>query len=817
MRIRIKVRSKRKDRRTKKQQAPKLLQSRERSAGPQVWLAAGALAAYAASGAAKPVYAYDGSPSSQSGSAAQTLRVMRFDIAAGEVAEVVEAFEKVTGWRVTVSQEGIGNLRSPGVTGVYPPEQALRTLLSGTGVSAHVTGANTAELRLAAVRESINVNERPSVVSPRYTEPLRDLPQTITIIPRNVMEQQGATTLSEVLRNVPGMTLTAGEGGTPAGDNLTLRGFSARNDIFVDGVRDLSPQARDPFNMEQVEVTKGPTSAVSGRGSAGGTINLISKAPGLSRILGGSLSLGNADAHRATLDLNTPLKPLGERTAFRLNLLRHESGVAGRDVVNNDRWGVAPSLAFGLGSPTRLIFSYYKLKQNNISDYGIPWVPVTNNALAAYRDRPAPVPRNTFYGYRDRDHEALDQDTATVKIEHDFSDRTTIRNQLRYGRSGRDSIASPPRFAGDDSTTINRELRSWIAKDRIWDNQTDLRVDFRTHGIQHRMVAGAALTRENNIRINRTADNSPTTLFNPNPNDVYTGAITASPYTGDITGKTQALFVFDTARIGQRWEATGGLRWERFDVDGVNTVPARVVQADKMTSGRAGLIFKPAQQGSIYASYGTSLSPSLEGLSYNTSNTTIPPEKTYTVETGVKWDLLNERLLLTGALFRVAKDNARTPGLLPTDPPQVLAGTQESKGVELSASGSITRSLRVLAAYTLMKGTIIKSNNPAEVGKYFINTPRNAMSSWVTYTARKFSLGVGPRYMGQRFGNNINTRRVDGYWTVDGMASYAVSAHLDLRLNLYNLNDAYYFDRLGGGHVIPGPARHLLVSTNFRF
>ena len=163
----------------------------------------------------------------------------------------------------------------------------------------------------------------------------------------------------------------------------------------MDGVSDLSPQSRDPFNLEQVDVVKGPGSVYTGRGSTGGSINLLNKTPGLRRSFGGTLDFGTDRTRRATADINIPI---GDSRRFRLNLLAHHSGVAGRDVVKFDRWGVAPSLTFGLGKPTRVTVSYYKLKQNNISDYGIPWVPVTNNALVEFRDRPAPVPRNTFYG-----------------------------------------------------------------------------------------------------------------------------------------------------------------------------------------------------------------------------------------------------------------------------------------------------------------------------------------------------------------------------------------------------------------------------------
>jgi catecholate siderophore receptor len=777
------------------------------------------MAAVSISGGSTALVAQTGTRAPGPPPAGQSLPVVRFAIPAGTLSDGIAAFERASGWKVQLSNEQTATLAVKAVVGMMPPEQALRAMLAGTGLRYRMTGRRGAVVEIGDVQTSVDVVERAPLASPRYTEPIRNLPQTITVIPHTVMEQQGATSLTEVLRNVPGMTITAGEGGAAAGDNLTLRGNSARNDIFVDGVRDLSPQSRDPFNLEQVEVTKGPTSAITGRGSAGGAINLISKGPGVSRMLGGSLALGNADTRRATVDVNAPMQRfgLGERTALRFNALVHNAGVAGRNAVTSDRWGLAPSLAFGLGTPTRLTLSYYKLKQDNISDYGIPWVPATSNALAGWRDNPAPVPRETFYGYRERDREVLNQDTGTVKFEHDFSDRMQLQTQLRIGDSGRNSIATPPRLASSETTVINRELRSWVTQDRIVDNQTDLRADFRTGGVAHTAVAGAAFTAERNTRITRTGPNASTTLLNPNPDDRYSGVITTGPNAGKINGNTQSLWAFDTAKLGRKWEATSGVRWEHFNVNGVNTTPAVVAQDVRFASLRAGLIYKPTRLGSIYASYGTSVSPSLEGLSYNTSNTAIPPEETYTSEIGTKWEVGGRRLLLAGALFQVKKDNARTPALLPTDPPQVLAGRQVSQGLELSASGAITRSLRVLGSYTLIDARIRSSNTMAEVGKRFQNTPRNAASMWITYATRKFTLGVGPRFMGKRYGNNTNTRYVDGYGTVDVTGSYAVHRHLDLRLNVSNLNDVYYFERLGGGHLIPGPSRYVMVTTNFRF
>ena len=237
-----------------------------------------------------------------------------------------------------------------------------------------------------------------------------------------------------------------------------------------------------------------------------------------------------------------------------------------------------------------------------------------------------------------------------------------------------------------------------------------------------------------------------------------------------------------------------------------------------MTSGRASLMYKPRPTGSVYFSYGTSLNPSLEGLCYSTANTAIEPEKTYSYELGSKWSLFQERLLFSGALFQTDKTNARTPGIDPGDPPQVLDGRQRVRGFELSATGNVTRRLGVFATYDMLDSRVVESNNPAEVGKRLQNVPRNSFSAWTTYQSPwRVSVGGGVRYIGKRYGNNTNTRFVDGYWLLEMMAAVQVSEHLDLRVNLYNLTDEYYFDRLGGGHVIPGTARSASISTNVRF
>jgi catecholate siderophore receptor len=738
--------------------------------------------------------------------------VVRFDIPPGPMDTVLDAFQKAAGIRFAFAKETIRDVSSPGVSGLFTAEEGLRKLLAGTGVNFAFSSRDLVTLDLQGPDEAVEVVGTITPSSIKYSEPLRDTPQTIHVIPKAVIEEQGATTLRDVLRNVPGLTITAGEGGTPAGDNLTLRGFSARNDIFIDGVRDISPQSRDPFNIEQVEVVKGPGSAFTGRGSSGGTINLVSKAPNPRRFYGGTLNFGTDATKRVTADINLPLD---DRIYFRLNFLAHDSDVAGRDAVENQRWGIAPTVTLGLGPGDNLTLSYFKLKQDNLSDYGIPWVPVTHNVLVAFRDRPAPVPRDTFYGLTSRDFEKLNSDLGTIRYEH-VGESLTITNQFRFDRSTRDSMATPPRFASNDTTVINREMRSWITEDRIWDNQTDLKATFSTGPVGHTLVTGLDLAIERNIRKVRTAPAMTTTLFNPNPDDVYTGTITLSPLVGDVTGESIAAYAFDNVRFHRKFELNGGLRWDYFEVDGVNTIAQPVNRIDRMLSGRVGIVYKPIEAASVYAAYGTSLNPSLEGLSYNVANTVIGPEETYTCEIGAKWDLFSSRLLLAGAVFRVDKDNARTPGVNPGDPPQVLEGRQRVKGIEMSATGSITRDWSVLAGYTYLLGRILSSNVPAEVGMTIQNTPKNSFNIWSTYTIRKLTFGGGTRFVDSRFGNNINTRRVDSYWTVDAMASYPVSRYMDLRLNLYNLTNTYYFDRLGGGHLVPGPGRTASVSLGFR-
>lgn len=752
------------------------------------------------------------------------VAMQRFDIPPGPLGAALDAFARVTGVTVQAS-DSIRTINSPGVAGVYSIAQALDQLLNGTGVTYRFSDPRTVALDLRIQSESIDVTGRaPTVSSPKYTEPLRDIPQTITVIPRAVIEQQGAATLRDVLRNVSGITFQAGEGGVPAGDQLTIRGFSARTDMFIDGVRDFGGYSRDSFNLEQVEVTKGPSSSIAGRGSTGGAINQVTKTPTLGRSYDGSIGFGNADYRRSTLDINQPIAALGSGTAFRVNAMWTDNKVPGRNAVEGQRWGIAPSLGIGIGTPTRVNVGYFHLGQDNLPEYGLPWVPAnTNPELAQYANGTPPVDQSNFYGLRTRDYEKTDTDVATVQAEHDFTPQLTLRNLTRYGRNYRDSVITAPRFVSvNTSTAINRQLQSRDMTDDIVSNQTSLTTRLRTGGLQHAIAGGLEFSRESSENFARSGPTAPPAdLFHPNPDDPYAGPITRTGASTNGVANSASVYAFDTTTIG-RWEFSGGLRWDRFDAETASTAATGVVtpfaRTDDAVSFRAGAVYKPRPNGSVYLGYGTSFNPSAEGLALSAATVTLEPEKSKSIEGGTKWDVFHERIALTSAIFRTAKTNARTPGVNAGDPPTVLAGEQVVSGVELGVSGRLTTQWSAFGTFAYMKSDIAASNTPAEIDNALALTPERTFNLWSTYELPKnITLGGGVQYMDSVFRNATNTASVPSYWLVNTVVSYGINEHLTLRLNGNNMTNERYVDRVGGGHYIPGPGRAVLVSLGINY
>ncbi|MGE0253432.1 MAG: TonB-dependent receptor [Alphaproteobacteria bacterium] len=662
--------------------------------------------------------------------------------------------------------------------------------------------------------------ERPS--SPKYTEPLRDVPQTITIVPREVMDDRAATTLRDVLRNVPGITIAAGEGGVPMGDNLTIRGFAARTDMFVDGMRDFGNYFRDPFNLEQVEVVKGPSSSYSGRGSTGGSVNQVSKTPFMDRLVAGSVTVGDDMTKRATADINQPLTDWDiEGAALRINVMAHDQDVNGRKTVEKQRWGFAPSLALGLGTPTEVTLSYFHLSQDNIPDYGHPYANL----------RPIAVAHSNFYGLKFRDYEETSADLLTAEVEHRFDDTFSLRNQTRYGWTTSDYIVSQPTGANIAAGTISRNSKSRDAEDTILANQTDLTSRFDTAGLGHTLVTGAEVvleTTQNRLRQNNVAG-PVTSLWEPDPSGVAPGV----PYTGARTeadGRTLAIYAFDTVKIDDQWEVSGSLRYDNSNVD-QTTVSAGAAtttnfsHTDEVWSWRLGGVFKPVAHGSIYAAMGTSFNTAGERLSLNANTVSVDPERNDTYELGTKWDMLDEQLSLTAAIFRTEKTNARTD-----DPfggtQDVLEGKQRVDGIEFGVAGNVTKEWKLFAGYTYLDDQVVSSNNANEVGRRLVNVADHSFSLWSTYMLPWWGLevGGGVQHLSSRAAGNAESsaagtsnNSVEGYWIYDAMIAWHATENVTLQLNANNLLDTEYYEGVYSSMAHPGPLRTILFTTSFKY
>lgn len=732
--------------------------------------------------------------------------------------------------------QGIAWSSTLGFIGTLAAQTATPATTPETTTPTADGAADLPEVVVSAETEKVYKPER--LQTQKYTVPLRDVPQTVTVVPKAVIQERGATSLRDVLRNTPGISIQAGEGGVPAGDNMSIRGFSARTDLFVDGVRDFGGYTRDPFNMEQVEVAKGPSSANAGRGSTGGSINMVSKTPTLEQSYQADTGVGTDNYFRSTFDIN---QPLSDHIALRVNTLYHTADTPGRGWAEEERYGLAASLAFGLGTDTRLILSYFHLEQEGMPDYGIPWVPASgdfSNGLGSHANSTPPVSFENYYGILDRDYEKTRTDIATIQFEHDFNDNFKLTNTMRVGQTARDSVITAPRFTDSDTGTagnqydgtLKRELKSRDQYDTILTDQINLVAKFETGLLKHDLVIGSEITYEasKNHDRNSVVVTPNTNIFHPTPHDKFLGKIVRTGAYTDSESLSLSAYAFDTIHIGEQWEVSGGLRYDRFDVSYKSVDKANVAtyldRTDSMVSWRAAVVYKPVEYGSIYLGYGTSFNPSAEGLTLSTSatasnNLEVEPEQSNTLELGTKWDLLSERLQLTAAVFRTVKTNARTQDPADDTDTTVLDGEQEVQGFELGFAGSITDHWRVFGGYTFLDSEVTKSKNPSEIGRTLSNTPRHSASLWTVYELPKgFEVGLGAQFTDERFNNNTSSaRKAPSFCIFDAMVAYKINEKASLRLNIYNLADTEYIDSVGGGHFIPGTGRSAVLSASIKF
>ena len=713
--------------------------------------------------------------------------------------------------------------RKPGIAGsalglaaALPAGAALAQQAPTPVTGVEVTGAEAPDYKVDTVSIS------------KLSQPILDTPQQIESISRQLMDDRGATTLNDVLRNASGVSLGAGESSWQ-GANLTLRGFNARNDIYLDGMRDFGSYYRDPFNLDQVQVLEGPSSMLFGRGSTGGVVNQVSKAPSLTAHTEFEAALGADNTHRGTIDFDTPLPQLGQGAAVRVNLMAHENNVAGfSDIPHYFRWGVAPSLALGIGTPTRATFSYFHQSEDDVPTMGIPW----------FQNAPAPVPRSNFYGFSS-DFLHTTADVWTGRVEHDFNDMFSVRDQLRYAQYFQSwRQIEPQPLAAPASTPlanvlVNRALQGSEGRQTFLQNQIDAEAKFSTGMFKHNLVFGAEVGPERSSPEYDNALGVPQTLLlTPNQNQVFSGNVFPRIIT-DTKAFSYAFYAIDTIEVSKYVELTGGIRWDSFKNDyssrtssptGSGAVVSTVIdnRLDEMPSYRAGIVVKPSPNGSVYFDYSTSFNPSAEALSeviavrsLTMGNLFLNPEKNETYEAGTKWQVLDNKVLLQAAVFREEKDNARVPSAIAGL--NQLAGDQRVDGFELQGSGHLTSAWQFNASYTYLHTQTIKTapGGPRLGGPLF-NAPDSSANLWTSYAfTQQFEAGAGITYLGRRYGND--TEVAPPYATIDAMLRYRINDRLRLQVNIYNIADRNYADALHGFHIIPGAGRSALFSVAAAF
>ncbi|WP_374665563.1 TonB-dependent receptor [Acinetobacter sp.] len=700
----------------------------------------------------------------------------------------------------------------------------------------------------------------------KFVAPLLDTPKSVSVISKQLIEDTQVTTLSDALRTVPGITLGAGEGGNPNGDRPFIRGYNTESSMYVDGVRNSTSQNREMFAVEQVEVTKGSASAMGGAGTTGGSINMISKVAKKGDFLEGSVGAGTDNYQRITLDGN---KNFGNGIAARVAVMGHKNEKAGQaDGAEYARAGIAPSITFGLDTPTRATLSYYYLKSDDTPDSGVPYN--NPNGYSQYSGKPIDVKQGIYYGWKDRDFQKQENQIGTIKLEHDLTDNLTISNTAVYNSSKNDYLWTNP----DDSQgniyksgNVWARVNSRIADTDTFTDQLALTGKFNTGALKHSFNLGAEYSDQETDRTQYIINGENTTGSIHNKcdpiKDVATGWCTSvqnpnrGPWTGSISTdgadqyntqtKSTSVYFLDSIELNPQWLLDLGVRWDKFDTEQTMTYGSKNadVANGKFNTGdkvktesdtdfftyQTGLTFKPVENGSIYASYATSANPvgvdagdGSEGIGAAYSN--LDPEESQTFEIGTKWDLLNDRLNLTAAIFRTEKQNARVQLDQNT-----YANIGESKvdGLELGLTGKITDKWDITAGYTYLdsestkNGVSCRGTNCTDQtvynGNAMPNVPKNSATLWSTYQVLpQLQIGAGAVAMDKVYGDLANTKYVPGYVRYDAMARYNVNKNVDLQLNVNNLSDKRYFTKAYASHyATEAEGRSAVLSLNFKY
>ena len=724
-------------------------------------------------------------------------------------------------------------------------------LATGLCIASASAFAQDATLSTVTVQESAMPSFKAETApSAKFTAPLLDTPKTVQVINEEVIKQTGATSLQEALKATPGITFGNGEGGSPTGDQPFIRGADAQSSTFVDGMRDIAAGTREVFNLESVEVIKGADSAYAGRGGAGGSINLTTKKAKADNFISGDVGLGTDQYKRATLDLN---RTLGDTTGFRLNAMAHDANVPGRNGPENKRWGIAPTVTFGMGTPTEVTLSWQHLQTDDIPDGGVPYLYRNSGGSKNATMLPGgSVVRPTYgnnrenwYGLKNRDYSQEKSDLFTASVEHKFTDTNKLRNSLRYSKSELDYVWTQP----DDSKGnvangyVWRRGNARVSDTTTLQNVTEFTGKEQTGSVTHSYALGLELSKEKaEVRSAAiqsggtcTAVSDPwcTTLNNPSGSGAAWNFAWALPAQATVNKiDTAALYGFDTLKFNDQWLLNAGLRIDHYRLSasgpaGRSNPAYDLTRSDTLLNYQLGLVYKPASNGSIYASVGTSSRPGGSTLGNGNEDlgvTTealadLKPEKTRSIELGTKWDVLNQQLSLNAALFRNEVTNVR----ITENGVTYMGGNKVVNGLELGFSGRILPQLSVFGGYTYMDSEQknLGLNNVAN-GLPFPNTPKHSFSLWTSYKPMaKLTLGLGvyaqsdaaQGYVRSSVDQGIVTKGIAGYSRYDAMASYQFNPNLALQLNVYNLTDKVYYSGVRSPHYATMAAGRSAVAT----
>ncbi len=676
--------------------------------------------------------------------------------------------------------------------------------------------------------------------SGKFPEPLLNTPKTITVLSKEVLADKNATSLREIGRSTAGVTLGSGEGGNAFGDRFFIRGFDARNDVFIDGIRDPAVSIRENFFTEQIEILRGPASAYAGRGTAGGAINIVTKQAADRNFYNAENTLGTDRTKRVTFDVNQVISPT---FSVRAGGLFQDANVAGRNYVTDDRWGGFISTKWTPTDAVKITTNYVHTDLSGLPDFGVPWyrqgnVPVTE----------AGIPRQNWYGFINRDFQTARQDFGTLTGEFKVTDSITLTSRTRAEHSLLAYIGTLP----NSPVTTNPDPTKWTftaspqSRNQFVDilaNQEDATFKFDTGSVKHTAVVGLEVSNER-VGINRYSGLSSEAFgagaFNPNGSlqnqSIYAPSYTFIPFTtiptlgGDPTRynvDSKAFYVLDTAN----WEDTiivnGGIRYDGYDLRSSTSARSSTVNSD-FVNYNGGIVFKPVPIGSLYAAYATSTNPfgsELDGTAADyggavPGGVVLGPERNRAAEIGTKWELFDRHLLVTGALFHTEKDNARETvnGVLAS------GAAYEVEGIDLEVSGNITDRWSVFGGLVLMKSKVTQSALPSNIGLQMANIAHESFSLLSKY---KFDGGwelggqavYRSKIYGGTFGANTGTE-LPSYWRFDAFVEKKIDKNWTMKLYAQNLTNKLYYDTLYRSAtpfvaVAPGRAFYIVTSAKF--